>query len=509
MSNNYSALDGVALTELVGRGELSASDVLQTALQKLAAVNPQVNAVVGQPIMTADGYIDNADWLHRLSTTESDIERQISANPFAFAHLPSLLKDNTNLRGYPTRHGSRAIPVKPADKNDPFTEQFLSTGLLPIAKTTLPEFGFTATTEFSQSEPTRNPWDLNHSTGGSSGGSAALVAAGVVPIAHANDGGGSIRIPASCCGLVGMKPSRGRLLNAVMAKDLPINIVTDGVVTRTVRDTARFYAAAEHFYRCKTLPVLGHVEAPDYEGKDEGESKRKGVGKSASQSLRPSRSLRIGVVTTFADGVAAHPECVAAAEQAGQLCAALGHTVEHVANPTKQQLVDDFMLYWAMLAAATRYAGRWVMHREFDANLLEPFTKGLAQFFVKRAWRAPAAIRRLKKSGQDYSDIFTNPSQSYDIILTPTLGQPPVEIGELRLDLPFTEAFEKLRHYAAFTPAQNVTGAPAISLPLGKSSKGLPIGVQLAADVGQEGKLLQLAYALEAAAPWHLVAPNQ
>jgi len=228
--------DAVALAGQLQRGETSASALAQAAYQRLELVNPALHATVCLQEETA---LTQARFYDDLG------------NFRAFQGIPGFLKDNLDLQGLPTRHGSAAMPATAKNNTSAVAQQIIDTGVVLLGKTKLPEFGLTATTEYSKSEAAHNPWNTGHSTGGSSGGSAALVAAGVVPIAHANDGGGSIRIPAACCGLVGLKPSRGRLAMNEMAKSLPINIVSDGIVSRSVRDTAAFFALAEEHYKAE------------------------------------------------------------------------------------------------------------------------------------------------------------------------------------------------------------------------------------------------------------------
>lgn len=460
-NSDYQQMDAVALAAGIQAGDFSVAEIIERAIDVCEIVNPAINAVVCRAY---------AEARQMAETVEGPL-----------AGVPSLLKDNTDWAGMPTLHGSRALPNKLAVADDAILQQMKAVGLVPLAKTRLPEFGFTATTEFSRAEPCRNPWNVEYSTGGSSGGSAALVAAGAVPIAHANDGGGSIRIPASCCGLVGLKPSRGRLLESPMTRKLPLNIVNEGVVTRSVRDTAAFYAAAEQFYRNKSLPAMGHVHAD------------------AGSGVRP---LRIALVTELFDGTTADPECVAVVEQVAQACADLGHSIEPLADVTNAQMVDDFLLYWASLAASMRYFGKQLLDPQFDYRQLEPLTRQLARYTRKQWWRVPGAIRRLKQYSHEYAEYF----KTYDVILSPTIAQPPKRLGELNPGIEFDEAYDRLTRYVAFTPAQNVSGAPGISLPLGQSTAGLPIGVHFAAAMGQEPLLLQLAYALEEAMPWPQLA---
>jgi amidase len=450
-------LTAVEVGQHIANGDFTASESIQAAIARLKAVNPELNAVAcerfEQALVDANG----------------------AGNGSAvFTGVPSFIKDNTDLQGLPTKHGSRATINSPMAKDAAFSEQFLSTGLIPIAKTNLPEFGLTATTEYSQSAPVRNPWNTNHSTGGSSGGSAALVAAGVVPIAHANDGGGSIRIPAACCGLVGLKSSVGRLVAPAMSKHLPIDIVVDGVVSRTVADTAAFYAASEQHYRNPALPALGNITAAI------------------------DKPLKIGLSIEHPMGGVIDADVLAGVEQVAKVCEGLGHKVELAPSQVSQQMADDFFLYWARSAAAINYLGKFEFGWGFDRHQLEPLTKHLSKHFIGSWWKSFSTISRLRQFAIDYQNTFND----FDLILTPTLAKPPVELGYLAMDLDFETARERLNSYAAFTPLQNVTGTPAISLPLAQSSTGLPIGVQFAAGMGQEALLLQIAYQMEAEMPW-------
>ncbi|MFC1854152.1 amidase family protein [candidate division CSSED10-310 bacterium] len=233
-------MDGVELALNIAQGELKRTEVIEAAIARAQKINPVLNAIVIETFEEALNAVDGV------------------SGPFA--GVPSFIKDNDNVKGLPTTHGSLAVPKKPAVKSSAFATQYKSLGFVILGKSALPEFGLTATTESTANGATRNPWHLNYSPGGSSGGAAALVASGVVPIAHANDGGGSIRIPASCCGLVGLKASRHRLLAIEASERLPIQIATHGVVSRTVRDTAHYYAAAEKLFRNPDLPEIGLVQ---------------------------------------------------------------------------------------------------------------------------------------------------------------------------------------------------------------------------------------------------------
>ncbi|MFJ9694309.1 amidase [Kitasatospora sp. NPDC101183] len=390
--------------------------------------------------------------------------------------VPTYLKDNVDLRGVPTGMGSAAFRARPARRNARFADQFLSTGLAVLGKTRLPEFGLNASTEFAAAEPVRNPWEPGHSAGASSGGSAALVAAGVVPIAHANDGGGSIRIPAACCGLVGLKPTRGRLVGNAQGGKLPIDLVTDGVLTRSVRDTAAFYAAAELHHRNPKLPPIGHVEGP-------GE-----------------RRLRIGLVVDSPIAETDEQTRRAVEETAGRL-EAMGHRVEPMTLPFGEEFSRDFISYWGYIAWAIAVSGPLMLDPGFRVGRLDGLTTGLRRHFRSEYRRLPGVLRRLRRAEEVYAGIF----REHDAVLSPVLAHTAPPLGHLSPNVPYEELIERLLRYVAFTPVNNVTGGPAIALPTAATPAGLPVGVHLSAAHGQERLLLELAYALEADRPWRRI----
>ena len=419
-----------------------ADEVTAAAIARARTANEHLNAVV--------------DWVPAQTPT---------AGPFA--GVPSFIKDNEDVVGVPSRQGSRAVPANPAAQSSDFVAQFMQLGFTVLGKSSMPEFGLTATTEPLLGGPTRNPWNIGHSCGGSSGGSAALVASGVVPIAHANDGGGSIRIPAACCGLVGLKPTRGRLANRQGLDRLPVAISTQGVLTRTVRDTALFYAEIEKMHH--PLPPIGHVTGP------------------------AGRRLRIAVVRDGLAGRPVDPEVRGVVERAALACEHVGHVVEWIDYPFDEQFGRDFLRYWAFLAFAIEYGGRSMFGGGFDPRQLEPLTVGLSAFFRSIAVTLPATLRRLRNFEQVYERVIA----PYDILLSPVLAHPAPPIGHLGADLDFETHLIRLLRYVPFTAIENVSGAPAISMPLGMSATGLPIGVQAAARSGQDAMLLELAYELE------------
>ncbi|MDX1634390.1 MAG: amidase [Marinobacter sp.] len=447
--------DATALAARLASGEVSLGEVIGAAIARARQVEPSLAAIA-------------CDDFARAATLQKLPARGL------FAGVPTFIKDNTPVAGLPTGHGSAAVQPGPEKHNGPFTKQLLAQGLVCLGKSRLPEFGFNASTEPAHDRATANPWHPAYSAGASSGGSAALVAAGVVPIAHTNDGGGSTRIPAACCGLVGLKPSRGRLVDGEAARALPLNIIAEGVVTRNVRDTARFYLGAERSYRNPDLPAIGEITGP------------------------ASRRLTIGLVTDSLNGLRTDAATRDSVEATARQLADLGHRIELMPVPVNRHFAEDFALYWAMLAFAVSTTGKRTIHRSFDRRRVDGLTRGLDRMFRRQFYRLPAALLRLRRSQRYYHQAI----KGFDAVLTPVLGHGTPELGYLSPDLPFDTLFERLRRYVCFTPLANATGAPAISLPLGRDAAGLPLGIQLMARHGDEKTLLELAFELEAACPW-------
>lgn len=389
-----------------------------------------------------------------------------------FAGVPTVVKDNVDVAGMPTRHGTDAVPARPARADGDWARMFLATGVVPLGKSQLSEFGFSASAEHARLGPVRNPWHLEHTAGASSAGSAALVAAGAVPLAHANDGGGSIRIPAAVNGLVGLKPTRGRLAQDRPYRRMPVRIVADGVVTRSVRDTAAFLREAEKVYRDLALPPVGDVR-------------------------RPGRArLRVAVVTESLEGRAADPEVRAHTLATADLLESLGHAVEEVAAPAPAGFADDFLLYWGFLAGWTVRTGPVAFGRGFDRTRLDPLTLGLDRHARRHAHRVPGAVRRLAATRAVSERVYAR----HDVVLSPTLAA-ATRLGHLDPAQGYDELLERLMAWVAFTPWHNATGEPAVSLPLARSTAGLPVGMMLSAAHGREATLLELALELEEARP--------
>jgi amidase len=391
--------------------------------------------------------------------------------------VPFLVKDLDDYAGLPTRHGSRVhAGAGPAADQTPLMDAYDAAGLVVIGKSASPENGYLPTTEPVGQPPTRNPWDLSRSSGGSSGGAAAAVAAGVVPVAHATDGGGSIRIPASCCGLFGLKPSNRRMRSALRGRRAaaPITIAHQHVVSRSVRDSAALFAATEA--PDAPFPVVGAVTGPG------------------------SRRLRIGLARASMIGTEPHPEVGAAVDAAAALLTELGHVVEPTAWPVDGvQFGRDFGAYWASGAAADHAAAAALLGREPTDADLEPFSLIMA---TRTAALPPTAlaevVERLRGVAARYDAWF----ERQDVVLSPVLGLPPVPLGYVSGDVPIETLGERLATYVGYTSLHNVAGAPAMSVPLHWTADGLPVGVQFAARAGDERTLFELAFELEQARPW-------
>lgn len=445
-------LDAVGLSARIRSGEIGTGEVLEAAIRRAQRLEPRLNALVTE--------------------TYDEARAQRAAGGRApFAGIPTLIKDLTPQRGLRCTYGSRAFSTTISEQQHPYVDAIFAAGFVSIGRSATPEFGLDATTESLENGPTRNPWNLGFSAGGSSGGSAAAVAAGIVPIAHANDGGGSIRIPASCCGLFGLKPSRGRTTpGSANAIDLSV----EGCVSRSVRDSAAWLAATQ--LRGGALDPLDLVLGPSQ------------------------RRLRIGLAIPDMLGRAPHPEVAQAVESVGLLLQGLGHRVEQAsALPNGEAIAAAFSQLWAAGAAERAQAVQKARPASRLEDLLEPFTLSLTE----QARTAPkgtieTALEVLIACKRAYAGLFA----AHDVLLSPVLSRAPPPIGTLAPTQPFAKLQAALFEYVAYTPLQNIAGAAAMSVPLAMSKTGLPIGVHFAGQVGDEAMLLALAFELEQAQPW-------
>jgi amidase len=447
-------MDATAQADLVRTGEASALELVDAAIARIEALDPAINAVV----------------VRSFEQARQQASGRLVSGPFS--GVPYLIKDLDDLTGVRTSHGSRLHAAHVAERTSGHVQRSLGAGLISMGKSNTPEFGLLGTTESLLLGPCRNPWNIDYTPGGSSGGAAAAVAAGMVPFAHATDGGGSIRIPAACCGLFGLKPSRGRLAPSEVGSGADISV--QHCVSRSVRDSAVLFAATEYTGSDAALPAVGFVAGPS------------------------GRPLRIAFSTRTYTGAAPHPEVEIAAQRAAALCAGLGHHVEPAAPVVDgERFLEAFMTIWSSGAASTLADVR--RQGLEPADVLEPWTMGLAEFFLQRPESAVTeALRHFEQMRQIYAAFLSR----YDVILTPTLSAPPVRIGEQAPTVDFATLYDRVLDWVAYTPIHNAAGTAAMSVPLAWSADGLPIGIQFAAAQGGERTLFELAYQLEAAAPW-------
>lgn len=471
--SDLSGMDATAQAELVRKGEATPLELVDAAIARIERVDPEVNAVIIR-------MFDKA----RLEARSAELARG------PFHGVPFLLKDlHCPSAGDPMHEGMRLLKelhwVAPRDSY--LTAKLRAAGFIFAGRTNTPEQGLTVTTEPVAYGPSRNPWDPTRSTGGSSGGSAAAVASGMVAAAHASDGGGSIRIPASECGLVGLKPSRGRVSAGPEHGESWHGLAIDHAVTRSVRDSAGILDA-----------IAGPMPGDPY---------------AAPPPLRPFRDeigadpgrLRIGFLAKRPGETAElHPDCAAAARDAAQLLESLGHEVTESHPPALDEVEETRASFMAVISSWTANAlDAWSEStgKAIGPGDVEPATWSMAE--AGRSCSAPQYI-----AAREWLNGFTRRvaswwSDGFDILLTPTIGEPPPLLGALTPDPedPMAVA-DRILALIPFTPAFNITGQPAISLPLAWNAGGLPIGVQLVAASGREDLLIRLAAQLEQARPW-------
>lgn len=472
--DDLAGMDATAQAELVSSGEASAVELVEAAVARIEQLNPQLNAVIHT-------FFEEA---------VAEAAGELPDGPFR--GVPFLLKDlGATLAGQPFHLGMKVL--KEAGFRAPLDsylgQRFKQAGFVTVGKTNLPELGILPTTEPESYGPTRNPWDTERSSGGSSGGSGAAVAAGMVPVAHANDGGGSIRIPASCCGLVGLKPTRQRISEGPLIGDIMSGLTAELVVSRSVRDTAAILDAVHG-------PAPGDPYAAPEPTRPYVEELQGEPGK-----------LRIGLTELPAvPDIEVHPDCLTAIREAAALLESLGHQVEEStpvdeATATALDLEDTFLTRWAAGQAATVDQFGMLLGRELTADDVEPLTWAMVEIGRERS-----AGRYLRDIGihQGLARATAAWHESgFDLQLTPTMAAPPVPLGTHDQHGPDPmEAYRKALVQGVFTASYNATGQPAISLPLHWSDDGLPIGVQLVAAYGREDLLISVAAQLEQARPW-------
>ncbi|MFI0453783.1 amidase [Actinomadura sp. 6N118] len=458
--HEYAGQDAVGLRRLIQSGDVSADEVEAAARRAIELVNADLNALtlpLFEPALTHD-----------------------PAGPLA--GVPFLIKDSQPFaRGVPFAIGSRAIRSAAAWVDHELMSRFRAAGLVTVGQTTTPEMALSFATESVRYGPTRNPWALERGVGGSSGGAAALVAAGAVPLAHANDGAGSIRVPAAACGLVGLKPSRGRIPCGPLIGEAAFGHSAEFAVTRTVRDAA-------YLLDVIGAPPVGEKYAAPPPSRPYADELSANHGR-----------LRVAITTAAWSGVAVDPQVAAVALNAGKVLDWLGHTVTEASPAVDPDLLVEAMMLGFIAAGAALLRAP----RRLDPALLEAVTRRvIAETESFTALDMMAAIDAQHQVTRPVGLFF----EDHDLLVTPTLGQLPALHGTLDYNDPKYSARSWLRHifeYGPFTAPFNVSGNPAISLPLGQSREGLPIGVQLVAAQGREDLLLRVAAQLEQAVPWH------
>lgn len=481
MKDELISLDAIALGELVRRKEVKPTELLEMTIQRIEKINPKLNAVIHK--MYDQARETAANW-------DTQVHKGKAEGVF-FCGVPFLLKDLVaEYKGAPFHEGSRSVKGYVSKIDTELVKRQKAAGLVIVGKTNTPEFGAAPTTEPILYGPTHNPWDPSLTPGGSSGGSAAAVAAGIVPMAHGNDGGGSIRIPASCCGLFGLKPTRGRNPLGPFFGDIGSGIVHEHGLTRTVRDSAALLDATSG-------PDLGDpyyappMERPFWEevGRDPGR-------------------LKIGLLTQVPAGWYEkrqfHPDCEAAVKDAAQLCENLGHIVEEIdsnqlSHPTMPLLYGH--IFSCYLGHAVAYwekeLGKRIGQEDLEPITWSRYQSGLGKsggdylVTIEEVQRFSRKIARWYQEG------------SYDLLLSPTMCIPPAKLGIFQSTPENPMQFlEVALPFLAITRVQNLTGQPAMSIPLFWNKENIPIGVQFACRFGEEATLFRLAAQLEQARPW-------
>ena len=466
MMDELSFLDATDQARLVSNKDVSALELVEHAISQVERLNPKLNAVVTTLYDEARRFVKTID----------------SSAPFA--GVPYVLKDLVaEYAGTPMSEGSAFLGNYVSARDSELVMRFKRAGLVIVGKSNTPEFALMPTTEPLRFGPSRNPWDVALTTGGSSGGSAAAVGSGMVPLGHANDGGGSIRVPASCCGVVGLKPTRGRNPLGPDYGDVANGLLCEHMHTRSVRDAAAILDATSG-------SAIGDPYGPTPPNVP-----------FADAIKRAPRKLKIALATQPLTGDAAHPDCVAGAESIAALCESLGHDVT-VATPAVDggRLFKAFGIRWiGFLTWAVNDWARRIGQEPTEA-LLEPATWRMYRNGLKQTSSDYLlAVQDMQSMSRDVGQFF----ESYDVWLTPTLAMPPMPLGYFDFNPERrSEHFARLAEYTGFTLIANTTGQPAISLPLHWTDKALPIGIQLTGRFGDEATILSLGAQLEEAQPW-------
>lgn len=487
MNNDLYSFDATALAALIRDRKLSASELLEDTIARIERINPRLNAVIHK----------SYDYAREQARQFDDGAGPSESDDAPFRGVPFLVKDlQAEVKGLPLSEGSRFVHGYVSHFDSELVNRQKRAGLIVTGKTNTPEFGLVPTTEPELYGPTHNPWQPNLTPGGSSGGAAAAVAAGLVPMAHGNDGGGSIRIPASCCGLFGLKPTRGRNPLGPVAGDIGSGAICEHALTRSVRDSAALLDATAGPQ--PGSPYWAPPKARPY----------------TEEAVTPPDRLKIGVLDNLPDGWASttevHPDCSTAVQEAAELCGKLGHTIVPI-DRTRIAWPDLFRRFSKLFGCTAAHSCLYwekELGKEVREDQVEPMT-----------WRS--RLSGLQCSGGEYLAIvqelqqFTmmladyRQEQQIDLLLSPTMTVPPTQLGaftpteqEPKRALIASDAF------IAFTKIQNITGDPAMSVPLHWNTDNIPIGVHFAGRFGDEATLFRLAGQLEQARPWQDRRPS-
>lgn len=455
--DEFIELDAISQAQLIRNKKVSAEELTQAAIDRIKRLNPSINAVVST-------FFD-----------EAIIQAKNGLPSGPFSDVPYLVKDLVDYKGHRTSQGSRMFMNNISESSHVYIDAAQNAGFNILGKTNTPEFGIMPTTEPLAFGPTANPWDLAHSPGGSSGGAAAAVASGMVPIAQGSDGGGSIRIPASCCGLFGLKVSRRR--NVWPGKLAVRGFDVKGHLSRTVRDTAVALAATEWQGDNAHFSPVGVVKGPS------------------------AKRLKIGLVMESMTGQLPDADVKEATFSTASLCQKLGHHIEEVTLPFDQEKFTD-----AFMLVMSEGVGNFVnymtqkMNRKPNVQELEPWTLYLADYYEKHG--GAVAVERAANYCHEITEQMEVLFKNYDVLLSPVLTKIPIRTGEQSPIITGDKLKQAGLDYIGYTPLYNATGQPAMSVPLNWNSQGLPVGSQFATKLGGEQTLLALAYELEQARPW-------
>lgn len=481
MSDDFYKYDGIALGNLIRRGEIEASELLEYVITRIEKINPKINAVIYKL------YDQARDDLKKLT----DHQTANRSNIDSFKGVPYLLKDLiAESKGTPFSEGSKAIDGYISKIDTELVKRLKNAGMIITGKTNAAEFGLLPASETLFHGSTVNPWDSKLTSGGSSGGSAAAVAAGIVPMAHGNDGGGSIRIPASCCGLFGLKPTRGRNPIGPLFGDIGGGILHEHAVTRTVRDSAA---------------LLDITSGPDIGDPYYAPQKSRLFADEVGENVG---SLKIGFLTKVPDGwneeTKIHPDCLEAVKDAAGLCDSLGHYIEEIDADVLgfPEIPQKFGVVFAcFVGQAVAYWER-ELGRQISQDGLESITWKMYQD-GKNITGADylAAMEELQRFSRKIAHWYHD--NKYDALLSPTMRIPPTKLGDFVLTKEDpTKWIRSALSFVVFTRTQNITGQPAMSVPLYWNKDNIPIGVQFAGPFGDEATLFRLAAQLEQARPW-------